>query len=482
MTALLGVLVGTSGTTRAEGEGVAATGDPAVEAAVADPRETSPFALERPLRRSHFWAATHLLGVNAAFSIVGLSIGKEYLKISPSSIGDNLTSDWVWDEDAFDTNQFGHPYLGGLMFNAARSNGVGFWGAALYTFVGSAFWELVMETETPSINDQIFTPTAGILFGEALHRFGRAIRWNHGQRPSLAREILAAAVDPMGFVSRVAHGDAWALTAPPPRFGYLAIGWNGFGVDFEQPSGERFTQSLGRVHLALGNSYGLPVDPAFRPRRPLDHHDFRIEGSISREGAELAVHTRGLLWGRAFGLGPVRAIGGIMASYDFTNPQRVRIGAFGLGAGVVFHAPLGDVAFLQGTLAATAIPFGAAGSDVDEDAAGGTTDRDYHRGPGTAQVLELKLGRPGLGLIHLTSRSFVINGSYFDEGSEVIDYARFGVLAAIRGHHAIGVEGALALRRANFAGEQRDLLDTSAQFRISYVFASDLAFGGDATR
>ena len=154
-------------------------------------------SLDQPLRRSHLWAATHVAGVNAGFSLIGLALGKEYLKISPGSIRDNLGSDWVWDEDAFDTNQFGHPYLGGLMFNAARSNGIGFWGAAIYSFVGSAFWELVMETDTPSINDQIFTPTSGVLLGEALHRFGRAIRWNRGRGASLQREILAGIVDPM---------------------------------------------------------------------------------------------------------------------------------------------------------------------------------------------------------------------------------------------------------------------------------------------
>ena len=433
---------------------------------------------DEPLRRSHAWAATHLLGVNVGFSLIGLTLGKEYLKISPSSIWDNLGSDWVWDEDAFDTNQFGHPYLGSLMFNAARSNGIGFWGAAIYSFVGSAFWELVMETETPSINDQIFTPTSGILLGEALHRFAHAIRWNRGRGYSLPREILAGIVDPMGFISRMTHGDTWALTSPPARFGYVAIGMNARADDFEGAEGSRLEKTFGRLHLALGSSYGLPTDAGFQPRRPLDHYDFLITGDLSTEGLTISLHTRGLIWGRAFELWGVRAAGGLMGSYDFTNPDRVRVGAFGLGLGGVAHAPLGERGFLQGSFMATAIPFGSAGSEVDEDATGPVTERDYHRGPGTAQVLELKLGRLGLGLIHFTSRSFYIDGAYFDEGSELIELARLGVLWSVYGSHSIDVELEASVRHARFAGSDRDTTDSTSQLRISYVYSSDLAFGG----
>ncbi|MGN6109639.1 MAG: DUF3943 domain-containing protein [Kofleriaceae bacterium] len=445
-----------------------------------DPADAAPSSLdpEQPLRRSHLWATVHAVGVNAGFSVVGLAIGKEYLRISPSSIRDNITSSWVWDEDAFTTNQFGHPYLGALMFNAARSNGVGFWGAAIYTFLGSMFWELVMETETPSINDQIFTPTGGILLGEALHRFGRSLRWSDGRAFRIGREILAVAVDPMGALSRWTHGEAWRLTPPPPRFGFVSAGWNGLSLDFDEPSGERFQQTLGRAHAALAISYGLPTDETVVPRDPLDYFDFMIEGDVSRDSAALALHTRGLLWGRAFGYRGVRAIGGLMASYDFVNPERIRIGAFGLGAGAVVHAPIGTKTFAQITAMATAIPFGAAGGGVDEDGAGMETDRDYHRGPGSAQLLDIRLGRRGLGMINLTSRAFYIAGTYFDEGSEWVNSTRIGVLASVYDNHAIGVEGLFSVRRADFDGYTRDLVDSSAQLRLSYAFLSDLDFGG----
>src|SRR3954463_8796672 len=38
--------------------------------------------------------------------------------------GEHLRLGWEWDEDAFTTNMFAHPYHGGLYFNAGRANGL----------------------------------------------------------------------------------------------------------------------------------------------------------------------------------------------------------------------------------------------------------------------------------------------------------------------------------------------------------------------
>ena len=52
---------------------------------------------------------------------------KDYAKISWQTIGSNLKpSSWAWDNDEFQTNQFGHPYHGSQFFSAFRSNGYSF--------------------------------------------------------------------------------------------------------------------------------------------------------------------------------------------------------------------------------------------------------------------------------------------------------------------------------------------------------------------
>lgn len=433
------------------------------------------------LRRSYGWATIHVLALNAGFSVLGLLVfDKDYLRISPGSVWENVTGPWAWDDDDFTTNQFGHPYFGNLSFNAARSNGIGFWGSSLASFASSLFWELVMETATPSINDQLFTPAGGIMLGESLHRLGEAIRWRDRSFPSRA---LAFAVDPMGAVSRWTHGDAYVLMEPPSRFGYLSFGWNGLSVDFDAPAGHRIERMIPRVHAAIAQSYGLPTDARFQPRRPLDHFELLFEGDFSEEGASLSLNTRGMLWGRAARLSRGGAIGGVMASYDFMSQARTRVSAVSVGLGGVVHRPFGDGRFVQVHLGAGFIPYGAAGEDVYVDPEKGESSHSsYHRGPGATGLLDLRLGWRGYGLAYANARSYYIDAAPFGEGTELVSHARVGVIAGLHAPHAVQLEGMFSSRRATFAEARRDAVDTSAQLRISYTYTSDFDFGGAPSR
>ena len=430
----------------------------------------------RRLERRFFTATGEVLAINGIFWLVAFAIGKPYARISYDSIRDNLKSDWVWDEDAFATNQFGHPYLGALMYNAARSNGFGMLGSSIYSFAGSAFWELFMETETPSINDQFFTPFGGILFGEVMHRYGRAMLWNENP----GRIALAALVDPIGSFNRSALGDTWGRPQPPPMFGFLSVGWNGLSAEFGTQEGTIVENSFATLHVGINLSYGLPIDRSFKPRRPMDHFEFLAEGDLNTDEAFFAIHTRGLLWGRNFELGSAHALVGLFGGYDFESPKNIRIGAASVGAGSTFHLPLGERNFFQGTGVISFIPFGAAGGEVDETKE--VTERDYHRGYGSSQLLLARLARRGLGAVYASSRNFEIDGTYFDEGSEIVSFTRVGGMVALLGRHGVGVEGVFSVRRATFSDKSRDVLDSSAQLRISYVLMQDLTFGGGAAQ
>jgi hypothetical protein len=434
----------------------------------------------RRLKRRFLVGTAEALTINGMFWLGAFALGKPYSHISYDSVRSNLSGDWVWDEDAFATNQFGHPYLGALLYNSARSNGFGMFGSSIYSFAGSAFWELFMETETPSINDQFFTPFGGVLFGEVMHRFGRAMLWGGTGRPSAGRHVLAAVVDPIGSFNRSALGDVWGRPQPPPMFGFVSAGWNAVSADFGTAEGTVVEQSFARLHVGIGLSYGLPLDEHFRPRRPMDHFEFLAEGDVSTDDAFFAIHTRGLLWGRNVGLGPAHALIGVFGGYDFESPKNIRIGAASVGGGGTFHLPLGDRNFLQGTGVLSFIPFGAAGGNVDETKA--VTERDYHRGYGSTQLLLARLGRRGLGMAYASSTNFEIDGTYFDEGTEIISFTRVGGMVALFGRHGIGVEGLFSVRRATFEDKTRDVLDTSAQLRISYVLMQDLTFGGGAAQ
>ena len=63
--------------------------------------------------------------------------GEHFAKISWNTIKHNFDTGFVWDDDAFITNQFAHPYHGNLYFNTARSNGYNFWESIPFAFGGS---------------------------------------------------------------------------------------------------------------------------------------------------------------------------------------------------------------------------------------------------------------------------------------------------------------------------------------------------------
>jgi hypothetical protein len=261
-------------------------------------------------------------------------------------------------------------------------------------------------------------------------------------------------------------------------FGFLSVGWNGLSADFGTADGTVAESSFSRLHVGIGLSYGLPLSDSFKPRRPMDHFELLVEGDVSPDDAFFAIHTRGLLWGRNIAVGPAHSVIGLFGGYDFESPKNIRVGAASLGAGGTFHVPLGERNFFQGTGVLSLIPFGAAGGNVDETKA--ETERDYHRGYGSSQLLIGRLARRGLGMLYATSTSFEIDGTYFDEGSEIISFTRAGGMIALLGRHGIGVEGVFSVRRATFEDKTRDVLDSSAQLRISYVLMQDLTFGGGA--
>jgi len=132
----------------------------------------------------------------------------DYAHISFGSVGHNLMpSSWSWDDDAFGTNQFAHPYHGSQFFSAFRANGYSFWQAAPATLAGSYIWETVAEKQYPAPNDFINTSFGGIVLGEMTYRLSNQIVNNHtrGFKRQFS-EILALMVNPMNGFNRILDG------------------------------------------------------------------------------------------------------------------------------------------------------------------------------------------------------------------------------------------------------------------------------------
>ncbi|MCL9776603.1 DUF3943 domain-containing protein [Vibrio methylphosphonaticus] len=96
---------------------------------------------------------------------------------------DNVQSGPVWDRDDHVINYIGHPYFGGVYYQAARKSGYRQWDAFMYsTLMSTFYWEYGIEAfaEIPSIQDLVVTPTLGWVYGEWAFNKEKEIRLGGG--------------------------------------------------------------------------------------------------------------------------------------------------------------------------------------------------------------------------------------------------------------------------------------------------------------
>lgn len=133
---------------------------------------------------------------------------------------DNVSSGPVWDTDDWATNYIGHAYAGLVYYQIARSSDYSMRDSFVYTALMSTFaWEYGFEAfaETPSIQDLIYTPLAGMLFGEAAYSAEKAIMANDYQFLG-SREVgyvSAFLLNPVSYVAQGINllvGREWLIT------------------------------------------------------------------------------------------------------------------------------------------------------------------------------------------------------------------------------------------------------------------------------
>src|SRR5207245_3543192 len=149
--------------------------------------------------------------------------------VTLDSIRRNLRSTWVVDDDPFKVNQLGHPYQGSMYHGFARSSGLSYWEAMVYTLAGSAVWEIVGEKTPPSRNDLIASGVGGSFIGEVLFRLSTLVL-EHVQLTPFWRELGAAVVSPATGFNRAAFGDRFKTVFPshdPVYYSRLQVGFSG---------------------------------------------------------------------------------------------------------------------------------------------------------------------------------------------------------------------------------------------------------------
>jgi hypothetical protein len=374
-------------------------------AAPAGPKPPGGAPAPKPEKR--FWmAAGELLGLE------GVSWGfnryvkdQVYAHISVETVRNNLQAGFAFDDDKFTTNQIGHSIGGSVYFNASRSNAFTFWESTLFTAAGSAIWEIVAETQGPSLNDLVNTTFGGAVSGEACYRLSQMVlddRARGGAR--VLRETAAALLNPAQLITRLTTGDLWAVrtergdTLLPSRFVAEADGgWRHF------VSSSRANPDQALVTLAV--RYGDPFERAVS--RPFDAFDLGVDVSWPSSAWLTRVEVRGLLggWDLDPGAAKDRLVLGVFMDFDYTNNDTRVFSSQSLRFGLLSKSPLGKEVELRTELLGVGAPLVALQND-HPDSSNGTVGRAYDYGPGAAVFTAIRLRRRELDLLTLTYSLF----------------------------------------------------------------------------
>jgi hypothetical protein len=361
--------------------------------------------------------------------------GKKVYSVTLSTIKDNLTQGWGFDQDDFKTNQLLHPYQGSVYYGLARSAGLSFWESSAYTFVGSFLWETAGETTSPSYNDQIASGIAGAFFGEPLFRMASLLL--EGEKPSFWRELGATVLSPPTGFNRLVFGERFTPVFPsndPATFWRLR-----FGAFLDNRFNDQSELSpVGRKDATIDFSmaYGLPGKPGYSYTRPFDYFHFEAMAVSNEHHPFEDVMIRGLLFGQKYDVGDsYRGIWGLYGGYDYIAPQIYRVSSTAASLGTTFQWNLAEAVALQGSVLG-GIGYGAAGNIPGEG------DRDYHYGIDPQGLLALRLILGDRAMLEATERGYYISGLGSSDagGSETIGRLNTGLTVRIFGRHALGIQ------------------------------------------
>jgi hypothetical protein len=365
--------------------------------------------------------AIEIFGLNIfVWASLRYIIQADYARIGTRSMSNNLNTGFVWDTDNFWTNQFSHPYNGGLYFSAARSSGLNFWNSLLYPVGGSLMWELFMENEPPSINDFITTPSSGIILGEITYRISALII--DDRKTGWARtwrELVATAISPMHGFNRHILGIKNNPHAPPSEYPFsapLSVGAN--GVFFDR------TLSRNEPHLFIGYDmeYG-ELWPAAAHNKPFDYFITSTDVILSRNNLIVEIFGSGRLWNKNVTfVGEENGSLGIFTDFDYLHNAVYKLSATSVGAKMINNYILSRSVELFTTASITGIILGGSNSVHAEEELG----RDYNLGPGLNIEVETSITAVGIGTVYMQGRHYWIHTVHGADGDELLLFFTVG--------------------------------------------------------
>jgi hypothetical protein len=427
---------------------------------------------------------------------------EDFAYIDYNTMRHNLRHNFVWDNDMFITNLFGHPYHGGLYFNAARSNGVNFYKSIPYAVAGSLMWEYLMENEPPSINDFISTPIGGIILGEITFRISDLLIDNSvsGLR-RINREILAGIISPMRGLNRIISGEAWRVRSVKNEFS------ENIPVNFYAVMGHRTLSGNQEIRRMFDN--GMYVD--FRllysclfdedNEKPYDTFESQITFNLfSCQPIIGNVSVIGQLWGENISSKneKLNAHWGIFQHFDYydsnISPKENTVksyriseaAAFGIGGQLKTSLKKNTISIFSAYL--NTILLGGCITDYFQ-----VNNRDYNIGSGFSIKINSQLSfgtkavltaglknyriftwkgyNPELNLSQLTHEEQLHLNVQGDKGNVRFTICNLNFNYCVRKHYTFSVEAAYYLRNSSykhFSGVKNSIVET--KLGLGYMF------------
>lgn len=417
---------------------------------------------------------------------------QDQFEVTREIIGDNAAAGFEYDEDSFKTNFFAHPYHGSLYWSAARGSGLTFWESLPFPWIGSFMWELMGETQKPSVNDLIDTSFGGTIIGEALFRLANEVLDDSLSGPERTfRELGAAALSPMYGLQRVASGRAFRDGYPPRRKTRTFVQIEGGINRLTAETLEGDTAYEPSLHVGIDVVYGdlLPEAP-HRDIQPFQFFEaYAATSFLSSDvrGGQLYIQGPMYGWNQYIGdedtTHPDNNVVAITQFIDFESANLVEYGGLGLGLGdyLVWRFRKGMRYRLSGDIG----PAVLAGvtrihpetDDIDDAIPGDGSDQpakgrtyDFSVGGSIGLVSRLNMKRFGeLGFRGRHYLTAVIDG---EPGTEVIGYYRFWYELPLFERMGVGVAPILVQRTSQAQNADPRVLNVSTVMGELYLFGS----------
>ena len=425
-------------------------------------------------KRDYLSAGLETLGVNVSVWLYDKYILRaDWADISINSIINNIKQGFYWDSNSFLCNQFEHPFHGAMFFTAARINGFSFWESTVFPFLGSTLWELALENNKPSTNDNIVTPLGGILLGEALLRTAELIIDENSKGFERAvREVASFIVNPVHGLDRLMkRREGKDLRAEHDYNFSIPLGCS---ISLDAKPSLMIAADLDYEDALRKNSSGI---------RPYDYFtlDFKL-GLYQRYGfRDKEFSVRGILAGRRLDFSPSsKGLEGLFGQFDYVDTAvGGMISSIGAGYGLMAKFDFDSDYFLR-TNGILALMIGGCSSSLALEYGDGIFrkygevfqlegSKPYYLGPGLSAKMAMEFGKRGMGSVGFSFRKYWIYSIFATNAAERISNLMLRMKYEITASSQVSVEYDWYLRDSTYRREYA-IFKNKSSLKVFYIF------------